>query len=193
MPSVASLSRDLQSASSLPLLVHSLHETRSSVLSLAANENYIFSGSQNQDIAVRPPTHSWKFVQGRFQFRFGIKKRFNLKAHCGDTLEVFWVLSMLRRKIGSLVPLVRLIRFDVKHVLFYFYSGDSTVRVGLMRWLALRLLPHVWIGVVGNHFGTHLRHYTIHGRGCWGPLLSDLVLRVADDFCWMSEHIATVV
>lgn len=58
MPSVASLSRDLQSASSSPLLVHSLHETRSSVLSLAANENYIFSGSQNRDIAVRP-THSW--------------------------------------------------------------------------------------------------------------------------------------
>jgi hypothetical protein len=54
MPSVASLSRDLQCASSFPLLVHSLHETRSSVLSLAANENYIFSGSQNRDIAVRP-------------------------------------------------------------------------------------------------------------------------------------------
>ncbi|KIM43328.1 hypothetical protein M413DRAFT_69177 [Hebeloma cylindrosporum] len=52
MPSVASLSRDLQTAASSPLLVHSLHETRSSVLSLAANENYIFSGSQNRDIAV---------------------------------------------------------------------------------------------------------------------------------------------
>ena len=100
---------------------------------------------------------------------------------------------MLRRKIGSLVPLVRLICLDIKLILFYFYSGDSTVRVGLMRWLALRLLPHVWIGMVGNHFGTHLRHYTIHGRGRWGPLLSDLVLRVADDFCWMSEHIAAVV
>ena len=60
MHSVASLSRDLQCASSLPLLVHSLHETRSSVLSLAANENYIFSGSQNQDIAVRP-THLYLF------------------------------------------------------------------------------------------------------------------------------------
>lgn len=66
MPSIASLSRDLQSASSSPLLVHSLHETRSSVLSLAANENYIFSGSQNRDIAVRP-THSWKFVQECFK------------------------------------------------------------------------------------------------------------------------------
>ncbi|KAF8967066.1 hypothetical protein BDZ97DRAFT_1804996 [Flammula alnicola] len=48
----ASLSRDLQSHASSPILVHSLHESRSSVLSLAANEDYIFSGSQNRDISV---------------------------------------------------------------------------------------------------------------------------------------------
>ncbi|TFK40678.1 hypothetical protein BDQ12DRAFT_679847 [Crucibulum laeve] len=47
-----SLSRDLQSLDSEPLLLHSLHETHSSVLSLAANEKYIFSGSQNKDISV---------------------------------------------------------------------------------------------------------------------------------------------
>ncbi|KAF9013391.1 hypothetical protein BDQ17DRAFT_1386947 [Cyathus striatus] len=49
----ASLSRDLQSDHSAPLLIHSLHETRSSVLSLAASENYIFSGTQNHVISVR--------------------------------------------------------------------------------------------------------------------------------------------
>ncbi|KAF8887175.1 hypothetical protein BD779DRAFT_1611627 [Infundibulicybe gibba] len=48
----ASLSRDLQSSASLPSLLHSLHELESSVLSLAANESYIFSGSQSQDISV---------------------------------------------------------------------------------------------------------------------------------------------
>lgn len=48
----ASLSRDLQSSAASPSLVHSLHETRSSVLSLAANEDYIFSGSQNRHISV---------------------------------------------------------------------------------------------------------------------------------------------
>lgn len=47
-----SLSRDLQSGASGPLLVHSLYETRSSVLSLATNDTYIFSGSQNRDISV---------------------------------------------------------------------------------------------------------------------------------------------
>ncbi|KAL0579213.1 hypothetical protein V5O48_002775 [Marasmius crinis-equi] len=47
-----SLSRDLQSDNSLPHLLHNLHESGSSVLSLAANEEYIFSGSQNEDIAV---------------------------------------------------------------------------------------------------------------------------------------------
>ncbi|KAK0476079.1 hypothetical protein IW261DRAFT_1491846 [Armillaria novae-zelandiae] len=46
-----SLSREI-SDGVLPRLVHSLHETNSSVLSLAASDDYIFSGSQNQDISV---------------------------------------------------------------------------------------------------------------------------------------------
>ena len=62
-----------------------------------------------------------------------------------------------------------------------------------MHWLALRSLPYAWLGVVSCHFGTDLRHYTVHGRRCRGPFLSNLVLRVADDFCWMSEHITAVV
>ncbi|PPQ77469.1 hypothetical protein CVT25_011339 [Psilocybe cyanescens] len=52
MYSAASLSRYLQSNVPPPVLIHSLHESRSSVLSLASNECYIFSGSQNQDISV---------------------------------------------------------------------------------------------------------------------------------------------
>ena len=48
-----SLSRDLRMDSTVPTLVHSLHELKSSVLSLEADdEDYIFSGTQNQDIAV---------------------------------------------------------------------------------------------------------------------------------------------
>ncbi|TFK20012.1 glutathione degradosome [Coprinopsis marcescibilis] len=48
----ASLSRNLQTEESMPTLIHSLVEQRSSVLSLAATSRYIFSGSQNEDIVV---------------------------------------------------------------------------------------------------------------------------------------------
>lgn len=48
----ASLSRDLQSDASVPTLLHSLHELHSSVLSLAASDDYIFSGSESQDVLV---------------------------------------------------------------------------------------------------------------------------------------------
>ncbi|KAG6886585.1 hypothetical protein C0992_003273 [Termitomyces sp. T32_za158] len=47
-----SLSRHLQNAGASPSLLHQLHEIRSSVLSLASNSEYIFSGSQNEDISV---------------------------------------------------------------------------------------------------------------------------------------------
>ncbi|THU93407.1 glutathione degradosome [Dendrothele bispora CBS 962.96] len=47
-----SLGRDLQLDGSSPKLLHSLHELDSSVLSLAANDSYIFSGSQNEHILV---------------------------------------------------------------------------------------------------------------------------------------------
>ncbi|KAK7441816.1 hypothetical protein VKT23_016478 [Stygiomarasmius scandens] len=47
-----SLGRDLQFDGSVPSLLHSLHELDSSVLSLAANDTYIFSGSQNEHILV---------------------------------------------------------------------------------------------------------------------------------------------
>ncbi|KAF8921560.1 hypothetical protein CPB85DRAFT_1271425 [Mucidula mucida] len=47
-----SLSRELHTNESLPRLSHSLHELHSSVLSLAASDWYIFSGSQNEDISV---------------------------------------------------------------------------------------------------------------------------------------------
>lgn len=47
-----SLSRDLESHSNPPVLVHSLRQSHGSILSLAASQDYIFSGSQNQDISV---------------------------------------------------------------------------------------------------------------------------------------------
>ncbi|KAK2459641.1 hypothetical protein APHAL10511_008286 [Amanita phalloides] len=46
-----SLSRELQSENSAPLL-HSLRESRGSVLSLAADDDYIYAGTQRQDILV---------------------------------------------------------------------------------------------------------------------------------------------
>jgi di- and tripeptidase len=49
----ASLSRDLRASQVAPRLLHSLQENKSSVLSLAATDEYIFSGSQNRDILVR--------------------------------------------------------------------------------------------------------------------------------------------
>ena len=48
----ASLARDLHNGQELPRLLHSLQENKSSVLSLAATDDYIFSGSQNRDILV---------------------------------------------------------------------------------------------------------------------------------------------
>ena len=48
----ASLSRDLPEDIPQPELMHTLHQEDSSVLSLAADENYIFSGSQGYDIYV---------------------------------------------------------------------------------------------------------------------------------------------
>jgi len=47
-----SLSRELQSQSSVPLLLHSLRESRGSVLSLATDDKYIYAGTQRQDILV---------------------------------------------------------------------------------------------------------------------------------------------
>lgn len=52
MPKPASLSRNLQSEACNPTRIHSLHEAKSSVLSLAATDEYIFSGNQNEDISV---------------------------------------------------------------------------------------------------------------------------------------------
>lgn len=48
----ASLSRDLQNRDDMPALIHSLHEENSSVLSLAASDDLIFSGGQNCHISV---------------------------------------------------------------------------------------------------------------------------------------------
>jgi di- and tripeptidase len=46
----ASLSRDLHAAT--PSLVHTLSQEENSILSVATDENHIYSGSQNQNISV---------------------------------------------------------------------------------------------------------------------------------------------
>jgi di- and tripeptidase len=51
IPSAASVSRDLNSVASLPRLSHSLHDPNS-VLSLSADADHIFTGSQCFDISV---------------------------------------------------------------------------------------------------------------------------------------------
>lgn len=48
----ASLGRELQSENSAPLLLHSLHESRGSVLCLVTDDKYIYAGTQRQDILV---------------------------------------------------------------------------------------------------------------------------------------------
>ena len=48
----ASVSRDLNSAASIPRLAHSLHDPNS-VLSLSADADHIFTGSQCFSISVR--------------------------------------------------------------------------------------------------------------------------------------------
>jgi len=86
----ASLSRDLQSSASVPLLVHSLYETRSSVLSLAANDTYIFSGSQNRDISVR--LQDWIYPKVSDNLQVWDKHTFTLKqtllGHTGSVLAL---------------------------------------------------------------------------------------------------------
>ncbi|KIL67904.1 hypothetical protein M378DRAFT_191433 [Amanita muscaria Koide BX008] len=47
-----SLSRELHSDKAIPLLLHSWHEPRGSVLSLAADGRYIYAGTQAEDILV---------------------------------------------------------------------------------------------------------------------------------------------
>ncbi|KAH0586115.1 hypothetical protein H2248_007384 [Termitomyces sp. 'cryptogamus'] len=49
---LASLSRHLQNDEAPLPLLHQLHALRNSVLSLVSNSDYIFSGSQNEDISV---------------------------------------------------------------------------------------------------------------------------------------------
>ena len=53
----ASLSRPLQSAHDQPRLYHSLFQKNNSVLSLAADESNIYSGSQGDDVLVSSPLH----------------------------------------------------------------------------------------------------------------------------------------
>ncbi|KAF9534498.1 Zn-dependent exopeptidase [Crepidotus variabilis] len=69
-----SLSRELQSESGNPVLVHSLHEAKSSVLSLAATDEYIFSGNQNEEISVWNKT--------TFQLKC------TLRGHTGSVLDL---------------------------------------------------------------------------------------------------------
>ncbi|KAJ3868519.1 hypothetical protein EV359DRAFT_77599 [Lentinula novae-zelandiae] len=48
----SSLSRNIQTEGSDPYQLHSLHKINSSILCLAANDDYIFSGNQDNDILV---------------------------------------------------------------------------------------------------------------------------------------------
>lgn len=87
---VASLSRELQSAAITPNLVHCLHETNSSVLSLAANADYIFSGSQKNDILVSPDlllnATVFDFLQVWDTKNFKLKC--TLRGHTGSVLDL---------------------------------------------------------------------------------------------------------
>lgn len=89
---VASLSRYLQSTESGPILLHSLHQLRSSVLSLAASEDYIFSGSQNEDISVIPSFCNPSYLISDITKQVWDKKTFTLTrtlhGHTGSVLTL---------------------------------------------------------------------------------------------------------
>jgi di- and tripeptidase len=87
----SSLSRDLRSETSEPHLLHSLHEQRSSVLSLAASDEYIFSGNQNQEVVVSatvsfPDKGSLTGSQVWDKQSFTLKK--TLHGHTGSVLAL---------------------------------------------------------------------------------------------------------
>lgn len=88
----ASLSRDLQSDFAPPLLLHTLEENKSTVLSLAANDSYIFSGSQNRDILVRRGRLISSLVLEVHLSQVWDKKTFTLKdtlrGHTGSVLAL---------------------------------------------------------------------------------------------------------
>jgi di- and tripeptidase len=76
-----------------PALFHSLHQKKSSVLSLAADMNYIYSGSQGEDILV---SNLWGFTKMKAS-RCGVNKvwdkhSFKLKTtlhgHTGSVLAL---------------------------------------------------------------------------------------------------------
>ncbi|THH11663.1 hypothetical protein EW145_g494 [Phellinidium pouzarii] len=81
----ASLSRDLAQSELTPPLMHTLHTKLSSVLSVTADEEHIFSGSQGYDIFV------WE------RYRFTVKT--TLRGHTGSVLalelakEKEWLIS----------------------------------------------------------------------------------------------------
>ena len=88
----ASVGRQLQSDATVPRLIHALHQPETSVLSLAANENYIFSGTQCQDISVsfpQPLLHASRFTD---RVQVWDKKLFTLKhtlqGHTGSVLAL---------------------------------------------------------------------------------------------------------
>jgi di- and tripeptidase len=87
----SSLRRDLRSETSEPHLLHSLHEQRSSVLSLAASDEYIFSGNQNREVVVSttvslPDKSSLTGSQVWDKQTFTLKK--TLHGHMGSVLAL---------------------------------------------------------------------------------------------------------
>lgn len=98
----ASLSRYLQSTTSGPVLIHSLHEHRSSVLSLAADDDYIFSGSQNQDISVNPLFLHF-YLSFDIAIRSGTRRLLPSRTHSMGIQPVYWLWSMQKINNGYLV------------------------------------------------------------------------------------------
>ena len=97
----ASLSRELQSENSAPVLLHSLRESRGSVLSLATDDKYIYAGTQRQDILVLVYPRLCLCIS--LPIRSGTKliSRFNIPSVV--TREVSWRWNMPRIDDGFLV------------------------------------------------------------------------------------------
>lgn len=186
----ASLARDLYGGQEHPRLLHSLQENKSSVLSLAATDDYIFSGSQNRDILVHigllvPRLFKWPISQ------VWDKRTFSLKATlCGHTGSVLaleyakdrnWLFSSGGMFI-SITPL-SMSSPCAQETVGFEWARDR---------LHARTCSHL-SGLVHQNTVPSLYHWTVPRNLFGWSFLVGLVFNPSDNPCRLSEHLASVV
>ena len=186
----ASLARDLYDGQERPRLLHSLQENKSSVLSLAATDDYIFSGSQNRDILVHigllaPRLFKWPVSQAWDKRTFSLKA--TLCGHTGSVLALEyakdrnWLFSS-----GGLFIAITLLSMSSPR-------AQETVEFEWARvCLHGRTCSHL-SGLVHQNTVPPLCHWTVPRNLFGWSLLVSLVSNPSDNPCRLSEHFAPVV